>query len=105
MQDRLNAWAGEVRGQAERLPPGAERDALLKKARQADVASHMDDWANVLLGVGLMISPWVWGYSGHDNALLNALFMGLLVTLTSGWALERVLYDKFKVWRAHHHAH
>jgi hypothetical protein len=24
----------------------------------------------------------------------------------SGWALERVLYDKFKVWRAaHSHAH
>lgn len=46
LQDRLNAWAGEVRGQAERLPPGAERDALLKKARQADVASHMDDWAH-----------------------------------------------------------
>ena len=68
--------------------------------------NHLDDWANVLLGIGLMISPWVWGYSGHDNAMLNALVMGLLVTLTSGWALERVLYDKFRVWKeTHHHAH
>lgn len=68
--------------------------------------NHLDDWANVLLGVGLMVSPWVWGYSEHDNAMLNALVMGLLVALTSGWALERVFYDKFKVWReTHHHAH
>jgi hypothetical protein len=37
--------------------------------------------------------------------MLNALVMGLLVTLMSGWALERVLYAKFKLRRAHDHAH
>ncbi len=46
LQDRLTAWAKEVRGEAEKLPPGPEKDALLKKARQADVASHVDDWAH-----------------------------------------------------------
>jgi hypothetical protein len=46
LQDRLNAWAAQVREQAEMLPPGPERDALLKKVRQADTASHLEDWAN-----------------------------------------------------------
>jgi hypothetical protein len=46
LQDRLNAWAAQVREQAEKLPPGSERDALLKKVRQADTASHLEDWAN-----------------------------------------------------------
>ena len=45
LQDRLLAWSKEVLEQAKKLPPGAERDALMKKARQADVASHLDDWA------------------------------------------------------------
>jgi hypothetical protein len=38
--DRLNAWADEVRRQAAALEPGPERDALLMRARQADVASQ-----------------------------------------------------------------
>ena len=45
LQDRLLAWSKEVLEQAKKLPPGAERDALMKKARQADVAGHLDDWA------------------------------------------------------------
>ncbi|WP_426615776.1 hypothetical protein [Bradyrhizobium sp. McL0616] len=45
LQDRLAAWSKEIHEQAAILPPGPERDALLKKARQADVASHLDDWA------------------------------------------------------------
>jgi len=46
LQDRLATWAEEVREQAARLPPGPERDTLLKKLRQADTASHLEDWAN-----------------------------------------------------------
>lgn len=45
LQDRLAAWSKEVLEQASKTPPGPERDALLKKARQADVANHLDDWA------------------------------------------------------------
>jgi hypothetical protein len=46
LNDRLAAWAKEVRMQADKLPPGPERDELIKKARQADTASHLEDWAN-----------------------------------------------------------
>ncbi|SCB54001.1 hypothetical protein GA0061098_102280 [Bradyrhizobium shewense] len=44
LQDRLSAWVKQIEEQASRLPPGPERDALLKKARQADVANHLHDW-------------------------------------------------------------
>lgn len=46
LQDRIMAWAKEARAQAAGLPPGPERDELLKKVRQAEVAMHLDDWAN-----------------------------------------------------------
>lgn len=46
LRDRLTAWANEVRDRAEKLPPGPERDAQLKRAGQADVAAHLDEWAN-----------------------------------------------------------
>ena len=45
-QDRLAAWAKEICEQAAKLSLGPERDALLKKRRQADTAFHLDDWAN-----------------------------------------------------------
>jgi hypothetical protein len=44
LQDRLSAWANQVREQASRLPPGPERDALLKKLSQADTALNLEDW-------------------------------------------------------------
>jgi hypothetical protein len=44
--DRLTAFAEDARTEAAKLPPSTERDALLRKARQADTASHLDEWAN-----------------------------------------------------------
>jgi hypothetical protein len=44
--ERLNAFAKDARAEAAKLPPGIERDDMLRKARQADTASHLDDWAN-----------------------------------------------------------
>ena len=46
LKDRLTLWARKVRADAEKLRPGPEKDALLKKASQADTAAHLDDWAN-----------------------------------------------------------
>jgi hypothetical protein len=36
----------ELKAKASELRPGAERDDLLRRARQADTALHLDDWAN-----------------------------------------------------------
>jgi hypothetical protein len=38
LQDRLAAFAGEMRESAAAMPPGPERDNLLKRAGQADNA-------------------------------------------------------------------
>jgi hypothetical protein len=45
-QDRLAAFAQDARDEAEKLPPGIERDNMLRKVSQADTAAHLDDWAN-----------------------------------------------------------
>jgi hypothetical protein len=46
LTDRLALYANEVRERAALLPPSIERDMLLKKARQADAASQLEDWAD-----------------------------------------------------------
>jgi hypothetical protein len=46
LKDRLASFAKEVRQKASFLPPGEERTDLLRRARQADTASHLDDWIN-----------------------------------------------------------
>lgn len=44
LEDRLSAWAKAVHIQAAQLPPGPEREAMTKKARQADVAVQLNGW-------------------------------------------------------------
>jgi hypothetical protein len=46
LKERLADWAADVRAQAAKLKPGPEQDAMLKRARQADTALHLDEWAN-----------------------------------------------------------
>jgi hypothetical protein len=46
LKDRLISFAQEARDKASELRPGPEQDALLKKARRADTAMHLNDWAN-----------------------------------------------------------
>jgi hypothetical protein len=42
--DRLDQEADRLRAEAAKLPHGAERDALLRKARQARTASRVNEW-------------------------------------------------------------
>jgi len=42
--DRLAQEAGQLRVEAEKLRPGQEREMLLRKARQADTAAHINNW-------------------------------------------------------------
>jgi hypothetical protein len=44
LKERLASFAKEVRERASFMPPGRERDELLKKASQAETASHLNDW-------------------------------------------------------------
>ncbi|WP_441280001.1 hypothetical protein [Bradyrhizobium sp. 63_E2_N1_3] len=36
--------AAKLKTLADRLPPGVERDALLKRARTAEIGAHISDW-------------------------------------------------------------
>ena len=46
LQDRLASFANQAREKASRLPPGPEKEDMLRKARQADTACHLDDWVS-----------------------------------------------------------
>jgi hypothetical protein len=45
-QDRLASFAETAREVAALLPPGAEKDELLRKARQADTTAHLTAWVD-----------------------------------------------------------
>ncbi|MGL9622411.1 hypothetical protein QRQ56_31000 [Bradyrhizobium sp. U531] len=44
LEDRLAELAANLKEQAARLPAGAERDSLLKRARVAETGAHLSDW-------------------------------------------------------------
>jgi hypothetical protein len=44
LEERLAEEAKRLREEAKLLPPGAERETLLRKARQAETGSHMSEW-------------------------------------------------------------
>lgn len=44
LEERLQRQAEQIRLRAESLPPGQERDALLKKARETDMGAHIGEW-------------------------------------------------------------
>jgi hypothetical protein len=46
LRERLVQFAKEAREKADSLPSGQEREEMLKKARRADTAAGIDDWAN-----------------------------------------------------------
>lgn len=46
LKDRLSSFAKEAREIASNLSPGIEQDDMLRKASQADTASHIDEWCN-----------------------------------------------------------
>jgi hypothetical protein len=43
-EERLAAEALRLREQAKAMAPGIEREMLLRRARQAETASHISDW-------------------------------------------------------------
>jgi hypothetical protein len=45
-QDRIDSFAEEAGEQASRLPPGKEQEDMLRKARRADTASHLNEWVS-----------------------------------------------------------
>jgi hypothetical protein len=44
LEERLAEEAARLKAKAEALPPGPEKEALLKRARQAETGAHMSEW-------------------------------------------------------------
>jgi hypothetical protein len=72
LKERLASFAKEVRAKASRLPPGVERDTLLKKASQADTATHLDEWACVKSPYSGLISGFLASVARRWNGWLTS---------------------------------
>jgi hypothetical protein len=46
LRARIELWAEKLRSQAANMPPGREKEILLKKVRAASAAAHVDGWVN-----------------------------------------------------------
>jgi hypothetical protein len=44
LEERLTEEAKRLREEAKLLPPGALREELLRRARQAETGSHISEW-------------------------------------------------------------
>jgi len=42
--ERLDQEAVRLRAEADKLPPGPQRENLLRRARQTETATHVDEW-------------------------------------------------------------
>jgi hypothetical protein len=44
LENRLAQEAKQLREEAKRLQPGAEREQLIRRARQAEIGAQMSEW-------------------------------------------------------------
>lgn len=59
-----------------------------------------EEAVNIILGICLLLSPWVLGFTEHENATANAAIVGILVVAFGVWAMLRD--TDFQKWRAEH---
>jgi hypothetical protein len=48
-----------------------------------------EEWAKVVLGIWLIASPWLLGFSHQSEATDNIMIVGAVVVLLSLWSLAR----------------
>jgi len=44
LEARLSEEAKRLRAEAKLIPPGAVRDEMIRRARRAEIASHINEW-------------------------------------------------------------
>lgn len=50
---------------------------------------------NVIAGIGVLVSPWIYGYAADDGGAWNSVIVGIA---TAALALARTLTDDKKIW-------
>ncbi len=46
-----------------------------------------EEWVNLALGVWLLASPWILGFSSAALLTWNAVILGVIIAVIAGWAL------------------
>jgi SPW repeat len=49
--------------------------------------AEWEEWVGVVLGVWLIIAPWVLGFSGNMNAVWTHVILGVLTAAVSAWGV------------------
>jgi hypothetical protein len=49
--------------------------------------AEWEEWANLLLGVWLVVSPWILGFAANANVTWTQMIFGVLVAAASVWAV------------------
>ena len=62
-----------------------------------------EEGLNILLGLGLLISPWALSYADASKPTTNAVSVGVLVTVLALWAMLRDTQIQ-KWWHERHAA-
>lgn len=57
--------------------------------------AEWEEWANMVIGLWLIVSPWLLGFMGNVNAMWTHVILGVLVAAIAAWA----------VWDYRHHSH
>lgn len=72
------------------------RGNRIARSRPAQDARRWQDWACMTLGIAMTASPWLLGYTGLEDATLNAVLIGFLVFALSALALT--LLDRWEAY-------
>lgn len=57
-----------------------------------------EEWTNLIIGVWLIIAPFVLGFTEQQGATWNQIIVGILVAADAAWAMQMPVY------RVRHHA-
>jgi len=55
--------------------------SLVRLARPA--YSTLLSWCNMVLGIWIFFSPWIYGYTGNEGRFINSLCIGVIVFIAS----------------------
>jgi hypothetical protein len=55
---------------------------------EVGISEVADEWLNVAAGLWLIASPFVPGFGASAPAAINAVVVGILVTLSAAWAMS-----------------
>lgn len=84
----LRADRGDAIYQSAADREAAARAVLLREAEvRGGALRRWEDWAMLLAGVGIALTPWIFGYNGLELAMMNAVFVGLLMAALAALAL------------------